>query len=571
MASVSRHVIILGLVCFLTFFAGLGRGAIGDSDEAFYAEAAREMVASSDWLTPYYNYEVRFQKPILFYWLVSVAYKAAGVGEAAARFPSALAGLGLSLLTYLVGRRWFDAGTGFFAATIVATAFGYFSIGRLSLPDLPLAFFIAAATWGLIEGVGSPLATATMSPARRRWWLAFAGVMMGLGILTKGPVGVALPVLAVLPVWWKERRGATPDDTARLPGLTDLLLVGGLVLLVAGPWFLAMAEHHGLAYMHRFFIGENLERFATDRYNEPRPIWFYVPIVLGGLMPWSPFILLWLPTWRRVFRRERLVTRAEWRAIIWAAVPFVFYSVSIGKQPRYILPMLPPMALLLARTVIARLPEDTRGAVTPRTGRQTALAWCGTLCAVFLFILGVLLHRARPLLFVLTPSLALVCTGIITIAAISVLVASWSRRRWALPVTMTAASIATLLSLHYSVASAADLEPVQVMARKYAAVYQGHEPSATYRVFVRNLVFYTTVKQTDLVQPEEVVDFLAQPRRVLCVITQDDLARLTATYGLKTRTLHEVQYFNPAGLRLRTLLWPDPARDLETVLLVTNQ
>ena len=110
------------------------------------------MVASGDWLTPYYNYELRFQKPILFYWLVSMAYKAAGVGEAAARFPSALAGFGLAILTYLAGRRWFDAGTGFFAATVVATSFGYFSIGRLSLPDLPLAFFIAAATWGLIEG-----------------------------------------------------------------------------------------------------------------------------------------------------------------------------------------------------------------------------------------------------------------------------------------------------------------------------------------------------------------------------------------------------------------------------------
>ena len=567
----SRHVLILGLVCFLTFFAGLGRGAIGDSDEAFYAEAAREMVASADWLTPYYNYELRFQKPILFYWFVSMAYEAAGIGEAAARFPSALAGLGLSLLTYLVGRRWFDAATGFFAATIVATSFGYFSIGRLSLPDLPLAFFIAAATWGLIEAIGSPIAAPTTTPARRRLWLAFAGMMLGLGILAKGPVGIALPVLAVLPVWWKERRGSAGEDGARLPTPMDLLLVAGVTLLVAAPWFLAMAQHHGLAYMHRFFIGENLERFATDRYNEPRPIWFYVPIVLGGLMPWSPFILLWLPTWRRVFKGERMVTRAEWRAIIWAAVPFVFYSVSIGKQPRYILPMLPPMALLLARTVIARLPDDTVPAAPTRSGRQTALAWCGTLCAIGLFTLGVLLHRARPLLFVLTPSLALVCTGIITIAAASVLIASWSRRRWALPVTMAMASIATLLSFHYSVASAADLEPVQVMARRYAAVYQGHEPSATYRVFVRNLVFYTGVKQTDLVQPHEVVEFLGQPRRVLVVMTREDLAQLNANHRLHTRTLAEVQYFNPAGVRLRTLLWPDPARDLETVLLVTNQ
>ncbi|WP_396625434.1 ArnT family glycosyltransferase [Luteitalea sp.] len=563
--------LILGLVCFLTFFAGLGRGAIGDSDEAFYAEASREMVVSGDWLTPFYNYELRFQKPILYYWLVSIAYKAAGVGEAAARFPSALAGLGLVILTYLVGRRWLDAGTGFFAATVVATSFGYFSIGRLSLPDLPLAFFIAATTWGLIEGIGSPIASATTSVGRRRLWFAFSGLMMGLGLLAKGPVAVALPVAAAAAVWWKERRTTEGDDTAsRVPGVVDLLLVGGLALIVAAPWFITMAQHHGLAYMHRFFIGENLERFATDRYNEPRPLWFYVPIVLGGLMPWSPFILLWLPTWRRVFRRERLVTRAEWRAIIWALVPFVFYSASIGKQPRYILPMLPPMALLLARSVIARLPEEAPS-TAPRTTRQVALAWCGTLCAVLFLILGLLLHRARPLLFALTPSLALVCTGIITLAAVSVALAAWSRRRWALPVTMAVASIATLLSLQFSVQSAADLEPVQVMARQYASVYQGHEPSATYRVFVRNLVFYTTIKQTDLVQPDEVVEFLRRPERVLCVITKDDLARLAGEHALKTRTLAEVQYFNPAGVRLRTLLWPDPSRDLETVLLVTNQ
>lgn len=559
--------LILGLVCFLTFFAGLGRGAIGDSDEAFYAEAAREMVASNDWLTPYYNYELRFQKPILFYWLVSIAYKAAGVGEAAARFPSALAGLGLALLTYLAGRRWFDATTGFFAAIIVATSFGYFSIGRLSLPDLPLAFFIAASTWCLIEGVASPIATPTTTLTRRRLWLALAGLMIGLGVLAKGPVAIALPGLAVLAVWLKERRG-TGTNAVHMPTLVDIAIVGGLAVLVAAPWFLAMGEHHGLAYMHRFFIGENLERFATDRYNEPRPIWFYVPIVLGGLMPWSPFILLWFPTWRRVFKRERHVTRAEWRGLIWALVPFVFYSVSIGKQPRYILPMLPPLALLLARTVIARLPDDGSA---ERTGRQTALAWCGTLCGVFLLALGFLLHRARPLLFALTPSLALVCTGIITAAGISVLVAAWRKARWALPVTMTVASIATLLSLQYSVASAADLEPVQIMARRYAAVYQGHEPSATYRVFVRNLVFYTGVKQTDLAHPEQVVDFLSQPRRVLCVLTQDDLAELQSTYGLRVHTLAEVPYFNPAGLRLRTLLWPDPERDLETVVLVTNQ
>ena len=82
-----RHCLLLTAICLATFFAGLGRSAIGDSDEAFYAESAREMVESGDWVTPHYNYEFRFQKPILYYWLVSATYRVWGIGEAAARFP----------------------------------------------------------------------------------------------------------------------------------------------------------------------------------------------------------------------------------------------------------------------------------------------------------------------------------------------------------------------------------------------------------------------------------------------------------------------------------------------------
>lgn len=563
----TRHLLILALVSFLTFFAGLGRGAIGDSDEAFYAEAAREMIESGDWLTPYYNYELRFQKPILFYWLVAVAYEVAGVSEAAARVPSALAGFLLAVLTYLAGRRWFDASTGFFAAIIVATSFGYYSIGRQSLPDLLLAFFIAAGTWALIEAVGAPLATADLTGTARRAWLAVSALLIGLGLLTKGPVAVALPLLAAAPVWWKERRTGRADaPRSWRPGLVDLAIFVALIVVVAAPWFLAMLDEHGLAYLHRFFVDENLERFATDRYNEPRPFWFYVPIVLGGLLPWSPFILLWFPTWRRVFQGQRHVTRAEWRAILWAAVPFVFYSLSIGKQPRYILPMLPPMALLMARSIVARLPDPQA-----RRARHTGLVACGILSAAILLSLGLLLHRARPLLFALSPSLALVCTGIIVAGAVAVFVASFSRRRWTLPVTLTSAAVATLLALHYSVVSAADLEPVQRMARLYTAAHAPGMESATYRVFVRNLIFYTGVKQIDLTEPEAAVAFLRQPQPVLCVMTRDDLVDLEARYGLDLRTLGSVQYFNPAGVRLRTLLWPDPENDLETVVLVTNR
>ena len=166
---VFRHCLLLTAICLATFFAGLGRSAIGDSDEAFYAESAREMVESGDWVTPHYNYEYRFQKPILYYWLVSATYRVWGIGEAAARFPSALAGLALTLMTFACGRRWFGPRTGLVAGLIVATSFGYFPIARSALPDLPLAFFISLATWTLCEALlGRPCGPRIMGRNCRR-------------------------------------------------------------------------------------------------------------------------------------------------------------------------------------------------------------------------------------------------------------------------------------------------------------------------------------------------------------------------------------------------------------------
>ena len=153
-------------LCLVTFFAGLGRSAIGDADEAFYAQSAREMVEQGDWITPHYNYEYRFQKPVFFYWMVAVAYSVTGITESAARFPSALAGLALALMTWAIGRRWVGPSVGVVSGAIVATSFGYFTIAHASLPDLPLAAFITLATWALFEA-GVPALDATAPVPRR--------------------------------------------------------------------------------------------------------------------------------------------------------------------------------------------------------------------------------------------------------------------------------------------------------------------------------------------------------------------------------------------------------------------
>jgi 4-amino-4-deoxy-L-arabinose transferase-like glycosyltransferase len=556
-----RHLSIVLLAGFLTFFVGLGRAAISDSDEAFYAEAAREMVESGDWLTPRYNYEPRFQKPILYYWLTAAAFQAAGVGEAAARFPSALAGLGLALLTYACGRRWLDARAAAIAGLMAATNFGYFSIGRLALPDLPLTFFMTLATFAGLEAVRVARVT---GHAAGRPWLLVAAAASALAVLTKGPVGLALPALVVAAGLVLPR----PPVSQRWPFPTrDVLLAASLFVVIAAPWYGAMAVHHGPGYLHHFFIGENLERFATGRYNVPRPIYYYAPILAGGLLPWSPFLLLGIPGALACVRRRRPLDATEWRLLLWAGLPLIFYSLSIGKQPRYILPVLPPLALLLAQAVAWRLDRAATGIGSARY----ALAGCATVAAGAMVTLALLLHRGKPLLFTLDPSSGLAATLAILGAGLATAGLAWLGPPRVLVGTVAAGSIVTLLALHFSVYSAGGLEPVQQVATLVATSRDRVARSGTYRVFVRNLIFYTGMPQTDLVDDEALAAFLGSADRVLCVVAADDLARVERASGVGTVRLGQVRYFNPAGLRLRTLLAPDPEHDLDTVVLVANR
>ena len=155
-----RPLLTLLALAALTFTTGLGRQAITDADEAYYAEASREMLASNDWLTPRFNFTDRWQKPVLYYWMTAGAYTVAGVTEGAARFGAAMAGLGLTLITWWVARRLHaSAEAAWLAGAIVATSFGYFTMARSALPDLPLALCITVT-------IGAALRATDLGQAR---------------------------------------------------------------------------------------------------------------------------------------------------------------------------------------------------------------------------------------------------------------------------------------------------------------------------------------------------------------------------------------------------------------------
>ncbi|MGE0043571.1 MAG: phospholipid carrier-dependent glycosyltransferase [Vicinamibacterales bacterium] len=553
-----RSTVPLLLLALLTFFAGLGRGAITDADEAFYAESSREMVASGDWLTPHYNYEPRFQKPVLYYWLTSATYVAAGPSEFGARLWAALAGLGLVLVTAACARRWFDEGVGLLAGAIVATNFGYFALARMALPDLPLAFCITLAIFAAF--------VATLEQERHpRRWVLLSALAMALGFLLKGPLGILIPALVFVPTVLIERHSLNirPVDFA----------LGVLVFAaVALPWYVAMYVQHGVPYLEGFFLGDNVQRFATDRFNDPRPWWFYLPVLAGGLLPWTPLALTWLAPVGQFLRRRQDVGTIDLRLLLWIGLPLAFFTLSVGKQPRYILPVLPPLAVLLAASIMERTREwrSLDGArVRPRPSMAVVV---GCLASGGLAVaMGGLLYRARPLLVNVAEPFTIGAAVAMVVAGLAVVIVTLSGAWRAAPATLAVASAVTLVALQYGALSGSGEDTVEQMARLVSAERRGGEMVGTYQAFVRNLVFYTGTQTTDVVNDDQFADFLASPTRVLAVVPERTLDRFERERGIRPRRIAALPYFNEGGVKVSTLLWPDPTRDILRVVLVANR
>ncbi len=541
----------------LTFFVGLGAPAITDSDEAFYAEAAREMVASGDWLTPAYNYEPRFQKPVLYYWLTAATFAVAGPGPATARLWAALSGLALVFVTAGLARRWYDDDTALVAGAIVATSFGYVALARMALPDLPLALCITATIAATLVAVGDRV-------PRPRQWLFAAAAAAALGFLTKGPLAVVIPAVVVGPIVAIERRASR----LRLP---DVLAATALFAAIAAPWYLAMWWRHGAEYLVGFFVGDNLERFATDRFNEPRPWWYYGPVIAGGLVPWAPFLLLGAGTTARMLRGGGGAGSLETRLALWALVPLVLLSISVGKQPRYVLPLLPPLALLMAHGIMER--TRARRGLDGGLYRQSPdrLFQGGAVAAGgLLALVGGLVWRAQPL-FVGVPAWQTQAAAIIAGTGGLAVVATALSPRWRFaPWVLAGATALAMPAAMIGTLGGGPDETVSQVARAVVAARRGGEAVGVSRAFVRNLVFYTGVRQTDLIDDTQLDAFLRQTGRALVVVPADVLQRVEAAGTPRATRLGEFRYFNEGGLRLRSLLWPDPERDVERVLLVAT-
>ena len=356
-----RDLLTLTLVFGILFFFALGHAPLANPDEGRYAEIPREMVASGDWVTPRLDGIDYFEKPPLFYWAVAASLRAFGPREAAARAVPALAGLGGVLLTYAAGRRLFGRGAGRWSAVVLGTSALYFAHTHLLIIDLLVSVLMAATLFAFILAVREP-------PGRRRRGLFYAlYASAALATLAKGPIGFLLTG-AVMALWLLVCRQWSRLRPLYLP--TGLLVF----LALAAPWHLLVAARNP-SWAHFYFIHENWERFTTTEHSRTGPWWYFLPVVLLGLFPWTGF--LWSAVrdaaaggWAR--RGEKA---DAWFLLLWAAFIFLFFSKSQSKLIPYILPVFPPLAVLvgasLART---RPPRDWRVGLATFRGLCVLLA-----------------------------------------------------------------------------------------------------------------------------------------------------------------------------------------------------
>ena len=331
------------LILAVLWFAGLEYRGLFKPDEGRYADIARAMLDTGDWITPRLNGLKYFEKPPLQYWATAAAFGAFGVDEWTTRLWSAgLAFLGILFSGWAAPRLW-PGQSALRVMLVLLSSWGYFIAAQVSTLDMGLSFFLYSALLSFLLAMRS----APDSAQQRRWvWLMWAA--MALAVLSKGLVGIVLPALVLFVHTLLERNLQTLKRLHWISGLS-------LFLLIAAPWFI-LVQRANPEFFHFFFIREHVERYLLPDHHRLGPWWYFFPVLIFGLLPWTSSALraMWIG-WRQrdaAFGVDRFL-------IVWILSIVAFFSFSESKLPAYVLPVLPAMLILLARH-IGRFPLYAR-------------------------------------------------------------------------------------------------------------------------------------------------------------------------------------------------------------------
>jgi 4-amino-4-deoxy-L-arabinose transferase-like glycosyltransferase len=339
----TEWLLLVGLGLFL-FFYGLGRFGLVGADEPRYAQVAREMLEHHDWVTPRLGGQVWLEKPPLYYWQAMLAYAVFGVSDWAARLPAAVDASLIVLGVFLFLRR-LRPGSQFDGAMMVASAAAILGFAHAAATDMPLAAMLTLAM----------LAWYAWWETGTRWLLIAFYVFLALAALAKGPVAPFLAGAIVILFAVAAHDAQVVLKTLWPPGMV-------VFFAVALPWYVAVQARNP-EFFRVFILEHNLARFGTNLYRHQQPFWFFVPVLLLGLIPWTVFACAAAYEVLRAWWSERPALFESGDALnffllLWLIVPVLFFSLSQSKLPGYILPALPAGPLLAAEYVRRHLADD---------------------------------------------------------------------------------------------------------------------------------------------------------------------------------------------------------------------
>ncbi len=547
-----RPQLILVAVASLVFFFNLGGTHLWDVDEAIFSQAGKEMYERGDAVTPYFNGEVFPDKPGMMYWAMMLGFEMFGTNEFAARFFSAVFGVASVLVTYRIGRLIFSPAAALWAGLILATSLNFTIIARAATPDSHLTFFSALAMLAFVVGTAKsrpmsgevnernvPWAGQTrFEPSWGSWCTIYA--VMGLGVLTKGPIGVVLPTASIgLFLLVVRAREAT---ATREPGAGGAAVAAGrwfarvfhplhmlrtiwsmrpltavaMVLLVAGPWYTMVGIATQGEWLVGFFGVHNLGRFANAMDDHSGPLFYYLIAIAVGFFPWS----VWAsPTILQM--RRHLAERHPWRpgyvlVCAWIAVWVGFFSIASTKLPSYIIPAYPALALLTGSFVAS---WDREPQALPRL--LYGLAWS----CVILVGAGLLIGLPIAAHLLLDGQWYLGLIGLIPLVGGAIGWVATSRGQIAMACgTLAAAGVAMWVTMFGVFAPVVDqYQDGPAFAERIAAdVASGRPAVRSFHHFRPSYVYYTDTVVQKITEPEDVRQFFATYPSSAFVITNEE-------------------------------------------------
>ncbi len=506
----SRRVLRLCLItaaALLLYLPGLGRPALWEPDEGRYAEIAREMYVSGDYVTPRNDFVRYFEKPPLMYWAETASIAAFGTNEFAVRLPAALCSAGQVTVVAALADVMLGPAGALLAAVALALSPLFFGFARFATLDPGLSFFMVAA-------LGAFYAAAHRedfgSGAGRRWfWVAAA--MLAMGTLTKGPV--ALLLVGAVALAWLISEGRA-REALRMPWVSSIALFCAITV----PWFVMVAERNP-GFLRFFFIHEHFDRYLDSTEHGWGP-WFFVPIVLAGTWPWFFFVPLGVREMSRSDERARSDLRF---LLIWFGLIFVFFSIPRSKLGEYILPAIPALAILAGLGMKTVLGFDA-ARIRRTFGRFAALNLAlASGAAAALLIAG---HRLPP---------ALVRDGLMIAATVALtvlicLAIAWGRHARAAVLALALGMVVAMGLASRAREDAAALSTYRNLAHQAAHHLKPGCVLASYRHFVQSLPFYTHYREALVSFRGELAPFSRSPDATASFIPNDnDLKRRWAS------------------------------------------